>query len=173
MQAVQVPTQSTVGSRFRQLGVAHVHDRTGEEVLRRSVQPAQHEQPVLAGGRATLLQPGDRSSAERMIGSPSVEVGRLAPQLVREFEPVPGHAGPFVCEVIGYGPLAEDADRDLAPGMTVTVTGHTANPDHVDWAPGRWLEATGIAVSGDVGGETVVDGEDAAGVDLSGLTPPW
>jgi len=48
----------------------------------------------------------------------------------------------------------------LAPGTNVTVTGHTANPDHVAWAPGRWLEA-------------VVDGEDAAGVDLSGLTPPW
>jgi len=87
--------------------------------------------------------------------------------------PVPGHAGPLVCEVIGYGSLAEDAGRDLAPGMTVTVTGHTANPDHVDWMPGRWLEATGIAVSGDVDGKAVVDCEEAAGVDLSGLTPPW
>ena len=87
--------------------------------------------------------------------------------------PVPGHTGPLVCEVISYGPLAEYADHDLAPGMTVTVTGHTANPEHVDWAPGRWLEATGIAVSGDVDGEAVVESEEAAGVDLSGLTPPW
>ncbi len=46
--------------------------------------------------------------------------------------PVPGHAGPLVCEVIGYGPLAEYVD-----------------------------------------GEAVVDVEEAAGVDLSGLTPPW
>ena len=86
--------------------------------------------------------------------------------------PVSGHAGPLVCEVIGYGPLAVDADRVLAPGMIVMVTGHAANPDHVDWVPGRWLEATGIAVSGDVDGEAVVDGQDAVGVDLSGLTPP-
>ena len=87
--------------------------------------------------------------------------------------PVSGHAGPFVCDVIAYGPLAEYADRVLASGTTVTVTGHTANPDHVDWVPGRWLEATGVAVSGDVDGEAVVDGEDVAGVDLGGLTPPW
>jgi len=87
--------------------------------------------------------------------------------------PVPGHADPLVCEVIGYGSLAEDADHDLAPGMAVTVTGHAANPDHVDWAPGRWLEATGIAVSGDADGEAVADSADAAGVDLSRLTPPW
>jgi hypothetical protein len=87
--------------------------------------------------------------------------------------PVPGHSGALVCEVIGYGALAEDADCALAPGMTVTVTGHAANPDHVEWAPGRWLEATGIAVSGDADGEAVADGEEAAGVDLSGLTPPW
>jgi hypothetical protein len=87
--------------------------------------------------------------------------------------PIPGRAGTLVCEVIGYGPLAEYADRDLAPGMTVTVTGHTANPDHVDWAPGRWLEATGIAMSGDVDGQAVVDSAEAADMDLSGLTPPW
>jgi len=86
--------------------------------------------------------------------------------------PAPGHAGPLVCDVIGYGPLANYADRVLALGMTVTVTGHAANPDHVDWVPGRWLEATGIAVSGDVDGEAVADAEEAAGVDLSGLTPP-
>jgi hypothetical protein len=88
--------------------------------------------------------------------------------------PVPGQTGRLICEVIGYGHLAEDADRLLSPGVTVTVTGHTANPQHRDWAPGRWLEATCLAVDGDPADEGVaVDSPDTPGVDLSGITPPW
>jgi hypothetical protein len=87
--------------------------------------------------------------------------------------PVPGETGRLVCEVIGYGHLAEDADRILSPGVTVAVTGHTANPEHGDWAPDRWLEATTIAVDDDPADEGVAAGSHTPGVDLGGITLPW
>jgi hypothetical protein len=88
MQLVQVPSKPAVGPRFRQPDVAHIENRTGQEVLGGSVQPALHEQRVLAGRRATLLQPLDRSAAQRMITTAlRVEIRGLLPQFVGELVP--------------------------------------------------------------------------------------
>ena len=67
MQLVQVPSKPAIGTRFRQAEVSRIENRTGQEVPRGSIEPAQHEKCVLAGRRATLLQPLDRSAAQRMI----------------------------------------------------------------------------------------------------------
>jgi hypothetical protein len=57
------------------------------------MEPAQHEQRVLAGRGVTLSQSLDRSAAQWMVATPfGVEIRRLLPQLVGEL--VPAHV-PF------------------------------------------------------------------------------
>src|SRR5512143_2714905 len=67
VQLVQVPSKPAIGTRFRQAEVPRIENRTGQEVLGGSIEPAQHEKCVLAGRRATPLQPPARSAAQRMI----------------------------------------------------------------------------------------------------------
>jgi hypothetical protein len=87
VEPVQVPPEPAAGSWLRQLDVAHVDDRTGEEFLRCPAEPAKHEQRVLTRGRTARSQPRNRSSAERVIHALCVELRRLLPQLVRELVP--------------------------------------------------------------------------------------
>jgi hypothetical protein len=87
VELVQVPPQPAARSWIRQPHVTDVDDRTGEKVLRRPAEPAEHEQRVLARGRTARSQPGDRSAAEWVIRAPGVEVGRLLPQLISELVP--------------------------------------------------------------------------------------
>src|SRR5690349_18057231 len=46
VELVQVPPEPAIGSRFRQLDVAHVDDRTAQEFLWCPAEPTQHEQRV-------------------------------------------------------------------------------------------------------------------------------
>lgn len=83
MQVVQVPPEPAVGTRFRQSDVTDIENRTVEEVLGCSVEPAQREQRVLTGRRITHLQSLDRPAAQRVITiALSVEMRRLLPQFV-------------------------------------------------------------------------------------------
>jgi hypothetical protein len=70
---LQVPSKPAVCSCRWQCHIAHVDNRTCQEVLRRTAKPPQHEQPILARGCPSLLQSRDRSTAQRMIRSLCVE----------------------------------------------------------------------------------------------------
>jgi hypothetical protein len=133
---VQVPSQPAVGSRLGQSGVADVDDRTGQEVLRWSAEPSQHEQRVLARGRASLVQPGDRSSAKRVILSPlRVELRRLLPQFVGEFVPAQFAVAALGIECGEERIAVEDRQglhvRELTPGTVQLLVGERCAA-HVD-----------------------------------------
>lgn len=67
VQLPEVPTKAGIGCRVRQLRGAYIHSGSSEEVLRRSAEPSQHEQRVLAGSGTTLLQALQRPAAEWMV----------------------------------------------------------------------------------------------------------
>jgi hypothetical protein len=53
VQLAQIPPEPAIRACLRQLNVTHLNDRTGEEVLRRAVDPPQQDQRVLTGHRAS------------------------------------------------------------------------------------------------------------------------
>jgi len=87
VELIQVPPEPAARSWLRQLDLAYVDDRAGEEFLWCPAEPAKNEQRVLTRGRTARSQPRDRSPAERVIHALCVELGRLLPQLVGELVP--------------------------------------------------------------------------------------
>lgn len=74
-QLIQVPPQPVVGPWLWKPDVAYVDDRTGQEPLGCTIEPAQQEQGVFTGGFPAFslqlsLPDGGKVCALTMIGSP-------------------------------------------------------------------------------------------------------
>jgi hypothetical protein len=84
----EIPPQPLICTRFREPNITHVYSRAHQEVLGWHLQPAQHEERVLAGGRIAKLQPLHCPATQRVITTAlGVEIRGLVPQEVCKLVP--------------------------------------------------------------------------------------
>jgi len=98
MQLAEIPAKPSVRTGLGQSRVSDVDDVSGQKVLRRTVDPAQHEQRVLTGDVAALLEPRNRAWAKRAVRTLCVELGGLLPERRRQLVPVESLAASLAIE---------------------------------------------------------------------------